>query len=70
MSDYRFQIVQKHGLLCLHVMIDHAEIDKNGEEIIQTYIPLDDILASIRRHQAPFGIDPTRSSGTIKSRGE
>jgi hypothetical protein len=44
MSDYRFQVVEHNGIPCLHVMIDHVEIDENGEEIIHTHIPLDDIL--------------------------
>ena len=49
MSDYRFQVVEHNGILCLHVLIDHAELDKNGEEIIHTHIPLDDIQAAIAK---------------------
>ncbi len=63
MSDYRFQIVDKHDLPCLHVMIDHAELDANGEEIIQTYIPLGDILAAITRYKAPKDTPVRRSEG-------
>ena len=47
MSDYRFQIVKHNGETCLHVMIDHAEIDENGEEIIHTYIPFDVLQTAI-----------------------
>ncbi len=47
MSDYRFQIVKHNDETCLHVMIDHAEVDENGEEIIHTYIPLDVLQTAI-----------------------
>jgi len=60
MSDYRFQIVDRHDLPCLHVMIDHA---RPGEEIIQTYIPLGDILAAIKRYKAPKDTPVRRSEG-------
>jgi hypothetical protein len=39
MADYRYSIVKHHGIDCVHVVID-------GEELTQTNIPLDNILAS------------------------
>ncbi len=56
MSDYRFQVVEHNGIPCLHVMIDHAEQDSNGEEIIHTYIPIDDIQEAISRLEVAPGL--------------
>lgn len=39
MSDYRYSIIDHHGILCLHVMID-------AEPIAETHIPLSDIFES------------------------
>src|SRR5260221_5628359 len=41
MSDYRYQVVEHNGIVCLHVMIDGAE---QFDGFVQTYIPLDEIV--------------------------
>jgi hypothetical protein len=40
MSDYRFEIVDHHGIRSLHVMID-------SEPMAETYIPIEDISKAI-----------------------
>jgi len=47
MADYRYQIVEHNGIPCLHVLLDDVMVNADGfEEIMQTYIPLDDIMFS------------------------
>ena len=46
MSDYRYQITKHNDIACLHVLID-------GNEMVQTYIPIDDIQASIKQVATP-----------------
>ena len=42
MSDYRYQLVKRNEIDCLHVMIDSNSL----KEIADTHIPLGDILES------------------------
>ena len=51
MSDYRFAIVKRNEIDCLHVMIDSNSL----QEIADTHIPLDDIEAAIER----YNVQPT-----------
>lgn len=39
MSDYRYSITERKGVVCLHVSID-------GDAVAETHIPLSDVLAS------------------------
>lgn len=68
MSDYRYQIVDHNGIASLHVMIDQDMTDLvNG--IASTYIPIDDIDASIKRHrkeQKTMGGKPSKGTPADK----
>lgn len=48
MTDYHYQLVERRGDTCLHVLIDHA--DEDG--IARTHIPLKYLEASIARYRA------------------